>query len=184
MKYFTFIVLGLVLLTACNPQTKYAEELKEIDAYTQKLDSIEIILNGIDFDSLAYMQETASSNEKLIKRFYVSDTIDQNFAQKLDYNKSVRKLLKGALNERDKMFDELNALKTQFANLKTDILNGQYSKEQINNYLSVEKSDTKMLLMSIDEYNKMQNIQKKYFYSAAPAISAYLTKIMNEKQGD
>lgn len=184
MKYFTVVVLGLIFLSACNPKTKYAEELKEIDAYTQKLDSIENILNGIDFDSLAYMQETALSNEKLIKRFYVSDTIDQNFAQKLDYNKSVRKLLKGALNEREKMFDELKALKTQFANLKTDILNGQYSKEQINNYLSVEKSDTKMLLKSVAEYDKMQNNQKIYFYSATPVISNYLTKIMNEKQGD
>ena len=184
MKHFTFIALGLILLSACNPETKYANELKEIDTYSKKLDSVETILNGIDFDSLTYMQETALSNEKLIKRFYVSDTIDQDFAQKLNYNKYVRKHLKGAKEEKGNMLNELKALKIQFTNLKTDILNGLYSKDQINNYLSIEKSDTKLLINSVTEYDKMQKNAKTYFYFATPEISNYLTKIMNEKQGD
>lgn len=184
MKYFFLLVVGLVVLSACNPETKYVDELKEIDAYSKKLDSVETILNGIDFDSLVYMQETAASNEKLIKRFYVSDTIDQDFAQKLTYNKSVRKFLKGADEEKVKMYDELKALKNQFVNLKTDILNGLYSKAQISNYLSAEKKDTDMLLKSVSEFDEIQKLNKSYFYFSTPSISAYLTKIMNEKQSD
>jgi DNA integrity scanning protein DisA with diadenylate cyclase activity len=184
MKHFFLGILGLILLSACNPETKYADELKEIDAYTKKLDTIETILNGIEFDSLVYMQEVASSNEKLIKRFYVGDTIDQDFAQKLTFNKSVRKFLKGTNKEKVNMYAELNALKTQFANLKTDIINGLYNKEQISNYLSVEKKDTDMLLRSVTEFDKIQTLNKSYFYFATPSISAYLTKIMNEKQSD
>jgi DNA integrity scanning protein DisA with diadenylate cyclase activity len=184
MKHLFLCILGLVVLSACNPEVKYADELKEIDTYTKKLDTVESVLNGIEFDSLIYMQEVASSNEKLIKRFYVNDTINQDFAQKLTYNKSVRKFLKGADKEKVKMYNELNALKSQFANLKTDIINGLYNKEQISNYLSVEKKDSDMLLKSVTEFDKIQKLNKSYFYFATPSISAYLTKIMNEKQSD
>ena len=184
MKHFLLAILGLLVLSACNPETKYADELKEIDTYTKKLDSVETILNGIEFDSLVYMQKTAADNEKLIKRFYVSDTIDQVFAQKLAYNKSVRKFLKKADEEKIKMVNELDALKKQFTNLKTDILNGLYNKEQIKNYLKIEEDDTEMLLKSVMDYDIIQKRHKTYFYYSTPSISSYLTKTMNEKQTD
>jgi len=184
MKHLYLCILGLVVLSACNPETKYADELKEIDSYTKKLDTVEAVLNGIEFDSLVYMQEMASSNEKLIKRFYINDTLDEDFAQKLTYNKSVRKFLKGVDEEKVKMYDELKALTNQFEYLKTDILNGLYNKEQISNYLSVEKKDTDMLIKSVTEFEKIQKLNKSYFYFSTPSINTYLTKIMNEKQSD
>lgn len=184
MTRLFYILFSLIFLSSCNPETKYAEELKDIDSYTNKLDSIEIILNGIEFDSLVYMQETAHTNEKLMKRFYVNDTIDESFAQKLAYIKSVRKILSDVKDEQHRMFAELKALKVQLSNLKTDILNGLYNKEQIVNYLNKEKKDVDMLNKMVVDFNKMQSIEKNYFYYATPDIETYLTKAMNEKQDD
>ena len=61
-QIFLGLLLG-VLVISCNPETKYAEQLAEIETYNVKLDSIAQVINGIEIDSLLYIKNEAEKNE-------------------------------------------------------------------------------------------------------------------------
>lgn len=167
-------------MASCDNAVKYKTEIDEIDSYEMKLDSLADEINGIDFDSLVYMQAEADKNEKIIKTHYTPDTIDVVFAEKLNYNKGVRKSLKAVMKQKEDMMTEIDELKTQFGNLKTDILEGIYDKEQITDYLNVEKLDYDILELNVREFDLNQTKQKKNFYYANPQIAEYVAIILND----
>jgi hypothetical protein len=174
-------MLGLVLLAvSCDNATKYKTEISEIDTYQLKLDSLVDEINGIEIDSLIYMQAEAEKNEKIIKEYYAPDTIDAYFAEKLNYNKGVRKSLKAVEKQKGDLLKEIDELKIQFKNLKTDILEGICTQDQITDYLNVEKLDYDILALSFKEFNLNQNKQKISFYYANPQIAEYVEIILNE----
>jgi hypothetical protein len=175
------LCIGL-LLTACNPESKFKSELQQIDFNLEKLDSVESVINGIEFDSLSYMYEIALNNEQLIKRYYQSDTIDKALADVLVFNKGIRKSFADVDKVQQNFMSELSALKTQFRNLKTDILNGLYNKEQIEHFLAIESNDTKLLINGIDGFYKTQQIHKVNFYKVTPILDQYTSKLMNDHQ--
>ncbi len=182
MQHLWTSLLFVFVFWGCSPEEKYANQLTEIERYTTKLDSIEKVISGIDFDSLAFMQETAESNEKIIERYFHTDTIDANFAKKLALNKSVKLTLKNILSQKEKMFLEVEELKNQFTNLRVDIINGMYDEAQIENYFRTEKQDTDSLLKSIDEFMEIEKIQRQYFYKSNEEVSKFATKLMHENQ--
>ncbi len=165
---------------SCSPSKKFADEISQIETYENKLDSIEQIFNGIEFDSLQYMYEKALDNEKQIKRYYWSDTIDMDFAKKMDANKGIKKSLKNLQKKKEEFESEIIALKNQFSALKEDILNGLYTKEQINQYLTKEIADFDNLSFNFDSFNINQAGQKKYFYWSNPDLTNYIENSMDE----
>ena len=180
MKQILLVLSALFLITSCDNAVKYKTELSEIDLYQSKLDSLGEEINGIEFDSLVYMQAEADKNEKIIKTHYAPDTIEVVFAEKLNFNKGVRKSLKAVVKQKGDMIKEIDELKIQFKNLKTDILEGIYDADQITDYLNVEKLDYDILELSIREFNLNQSKQKKNFYYANPQIAEYVEIIMND----
>ena len=180
MKRVFLISAMLLLLASCDPGAKYKTELSEIDNYQLKLDSLSNEINGIEFDSLIYMQAEATANEKVIKSLFEPDTIDVVFAEKLNMNKGVRKSLGGVVKQKEEMLKEISELKLQFENLKEDILNGLYSKEQIVDYLNVEKLDFDILELGFKDFNLNQKKQKKNFYYANSQIAEYVEILLNE----
>ena len=180
--HFLILVSILFFIASCDNASKYKSELSEIKTYQSRLDSLANEINGIEIDSLLYMQAEAEANEKVIKKYYVADTIDMTFAKKMDKNKSVRKSLKDVVNQKQNMLTELEALKTQFSNLEKDILEGLYDKEQINDYLNVEKLDYDILALSYRDFNLNQKKQKANFYFANPQIAEYVDKLLNENK--
>jgi hypothetical protein len=180
IKQILSFVSVLLLITSCDNTVKYKAELAEIDLYESKLDSLDDEINGIEFDSLVYMQAEADKNEKIIKTHYAPDTIDVIFAEKLNLNKGVRKSLKAVMKQKGDMLKEIDELKIQFKNLKTDIYEGIYDADQITDYLNVEKLDYNILYFSVIEFDLNQTKQKKGFYYANPQIAKYVEIIMNE----
>ena len=163
MKSF-FIAFSLLFLAySCDNASKYKSELDQIEDNHLTLDSISTAINGIEFDSLVYMQVEAENNEKIIKTYYAPDTIDMVFAEKLNKNKSVRKSLKSIETQKQEILKEIEALKLQFNNLSADILKGLYTKEQISEYLNIENKDLDLLSLNYKDLNKNQIKQKKNF---------------------
>lgn len=180
MKYFLITLLSIFIITSCDNAKKYKTEIAEIDNKQLELDSLESVILGIDLDSLNYMQAEASANEAIIKKYYYADTIDMLFAGKLDKNKRVRKSLDGIENKKNKILLELVELRTQFTNLKKDILAGLYDSEQIENYLNVEKLDVEKLFFNIKSYTLLQEEQKKNFYYSNPQIKEYCEMLLKD----
>ena len=182
MKYFFFLITFAVVISSCDNATKYKTELDEISRYQHKLDSLSDEINGIEIDSLVYMQTQAEKNEQVIKKYYISDTIDIIFAKKLDKNKNVRKSLKGVKKQKQSMLTEIEAIKIQFSNLEKDILEGLYDKARITDYLNVEKLDYNILVLSYRDFKLNQKKQKGNFYYANPQISEYVEILLNENK--
>lgn len=180
IKQIIIVFSALFLIASCDNASKYKAEIVEIDNYQSKLDSLVEEINGIEFDSLVYMQAEADKNEKIIKTHYAPDTIDAVFAEKLNFNKGVRKSLKAVVKQKNDMLKEIEELKIQFTNLKIDIIEGIYDKEQITDYLNVEKLDYDILELSFKDFNLNQIKQKKNFYFANPQIAEYVEIILNE----
>lgn len=181
-QYFLIVFATFLLLTSCDNATKYKTELDEISNYQSKLDSLTDEINGIKIDSLIYMQAEAAKNERIIKQYYAPDTIDVAFVQKLNKGKSVHKSLKNVETQKQSMLTEIEALKIQFSNLEKDILEGLYDKEQITDYLNVEKLDYDILELNFKDFNLNQQKQKNNFYFANPQIAEYVEILLNENK--
>ena len=181
-QYFLIVLTAFLLFTSCDNASKYKTELIEISNYQSKLDSLTNEINGIEIDSLNYMQTVATKNESIINQFYAPDTIDVEFVKKLNKGKSVRKSLKNVTTQKQSMLTEIEALKIQFSNLEKDIIEGLYNKEQITDYLNVEKLDYDILELNFKDFNLNQQKQKSNFYFANPQIAEYVEILLNENK--
>lgn len=180
IKQIIFLFSALFLLASCDNASKYKAEIIEIDTYQLKLDSLIGEINGIEFDSLSYMQGEAEANEKILKSLFSPDTIDMVFAEKLNMNKGIRKSLSMVEKQKNDMLNEISELKSQFSNLKEDIINGLYNNEQIEDYLNVEKLDFDNLELSYRNFDLNQKKQKRNFYYSYPQITEYVEILLNE----
>ncbi|MFK8039125.1 MAG: hypothetical protein AB8B74_12595 [Crocinitomicaceae bacterium] len=169
----TILFLGLIF-AACNPEKKYASEIATIKTYEKSLDSLGEVYLAVKFDSLIMIQKQAQDYEKSIKTYYMADTISQDLASKLQYIKSVRKSLTNINVKKVSIGKELFALKTQFDNLKTDIIAGVFSAEQVTNYIAEEKQAYQALSLTISTLVNNEAKQLKDFKYAYPTVSEYV----------
>ncbi|MFK8044991.1 MAG: hypothetical protein AB8B72_05825 [Crocinitomicaceae bacterium] len=177
MKHIiVFLFLG-VLLISCNPEKKYAAEIQEIEKYETSLDSLVSVYNSIKFDSLTYIQSTASQAEKMIKMHYTADTISMDLGERLRFIKSVRKSL-GSIDVKKKSLKrELRMLKEQFATLKIDVQEGLYGRSQIDEYLLAEKKAYENLTENLNTVLDNQKKQLHDFNYAYPTVREYIELI-------
>lgn len=148
-----FCVVAILLsLTACDPASKYSKQISEIDSCMTVLDTIELRYYEIDFNGLDSLVKNILQNEADIKKYYVSDTIYQDLAKNLNKCKGIRKYFGDVKKDQIEFHEEIKALKGQFENLKTDISNGTLKEDQMNQYLTNEKSDLDLLNRSFSEF--------------------------------
>lgn len=178
-KYLLFSLTTLILaLTSCDPAKEFETELSTIDSCMQHLDSIEQIHKGINFDSLELMVTHIMENEDKIKNYYVSDTVDRELGELMNNCKGFRKSLKNAKGMGLTFIDEIFAIRKQLENLKTDILNGVFDKEQVKTYLAEEKDALNKLSLKFFDFNHMQQMQVQIYHQAVPKVDAYVAKLV------
>ncbi len=175
-KLFLLFILGVVFVS-CNPEKKYAKELSAIENYKIQLDSIKNLYDGIEYDSLVFMKNSALSYEKIVKKHYQADTIYQDFANKLSLLKGLRKSFKGLEINREAIKEELQALGSQFDNLETDIKNGVLNADQVKQFLGQEQAAFDKFNLHFKSIYLNQIKQKKNFYFANEAVYLYTEKI-------
>lgn len=171
------LFLGFV---SCNPAEQYKTELSEIDSSLQVIDSLEMLFDGIEFDSLKLMAEHVINNEKQIKLLYKPDTLDENLGKLMNESKTVRKKLGNVQKDQVAFGDELNAVKNQFKDLKADILEGLYDDQQIEEYLNVEKAALNKVFVGFTGFHKMQIGEKGRYYHATPLIDEYIQNLKSK----
>ncbi len=177
MKRLILFLALTGLIISCSPEKKFAKELAVLDQLETGLDSIMQLYATIDYDSLSYMKSTASDFEAFIKANYATDTINQDFANKMTYIKRVRKSLKHMDVNRKSVETESEALKKQFSDLKTDIKNGRFDATQISQYIGEEREAFDKFQLNFKSIYLNQLEQKSNFYFAEPTVSAYIDLI-------
>ncbi len=64
--------------------------------------------------------------------------------------------------------------------LKEDIINGIYTREQTEKYLAKEKNDLDILALTFNEFYDIQEKQSKIYYYAVPKVDQYIEQIKAE----
>lgn len=165
------------LATSCDPAKKYSAEISTIDSCLTELNELDVLYQGIEFDSLKQMVLHVKSNEKKMKTYYSSDTINADLGSHMNICKGIRKSLKGIESARVEFVSEITALKTQFENLKTDILNNVLNKEQIDDYLATEKDALEKFSLSFMAFYENQKLQSEYYYTSVPFVDQYVATL-------
>jgi hypothetical protein len=178
------LFISVLLLSSCNPASKYSAEMEKIDSCLVILDSLQTDYDGIEFDSLKGMVEHVLSNEDTIKKYYSPDTISMEIGIRMNDCKGIRKTLIGVESKKVNYRAEIADLKEQFATLKEDITNGVLTKDQLNEYLARELFDVNILQVSFNDFNAMQKVQKVYYYSSVPFIDELIIKLKSAPQED
>ena len=137
-------------------------------------------MSGINFDSLNFMVEHVRENEALIKQYYKPDTINAEFGRLMNECKGIRKKLSNLTKKRTDFGDEMNALKHQFMDLKTDIGNGLFTKEQVKGYLGDEKKNLEMLQLTFMEFYDNQTVQSEIYYHDVPQVDDFIKQLITE----
>lgn len=168
--FFGLSIISIVSMTSCSPADKYEAELAEIDSCMTVLDSIELTVNGIDFDSLIYMVDKVKANEDSIAKYYKPDTLSLEVGIRMNECKGIRKSLKNLEFKEQEYMTEVEALRTQFTNLRTDIENGVLEEEKVKGYLEEEKAALNVLNLTVSDFYTLQELEKAYFYHSVPFV--------------
>lgn len=171
------LAFSAITLTSCDPAKKFADEISDIDSCQAVLDSVDNLYQSINFDSLEYMVNHVLENEAKFKKYYSSDTVDMTLGSYMNSCKGVRKSLKDIRGFEMSFKNEIAILDSQFTNLKTDILNDLYSKDEIKTYLDEEKLALQKFCNSFDGFYVNQKEQAAVFYLASPYVDAYVANM-------
>jgi hypothetical protein len=180
VRFFSATVVMFFIgmsMTSCDPADTYKAELTEIDSCLKRIDTLEALFDGIDFDTLQIMVDHVNSNEATIKDIYEPDTLDPRFGRYVTESKMIRKTLTNLSSKQLNYGDELNAVKHQFIDLEEDITNGILTEEQIKEYLTVEKEALKKVDLTVMGFYDTQKLEKERYYYAVPEVDAYIEKI-------
>lgn len=181
MKRIEHLFYLLVLIGAtvsCDPAEKYKAEISEMDSCIAVIEDLETKLDGINFDSLMIMVDHVKHNEALLKQYYHPDTLDEHFGRLMNECKGIRKKMPELQGKEMKFGDELNAIKHQFMDLKTDAANGVYSDEKLRDYINKEKADLQIVESIFIEFYETQKQQSLIYYTDVPEVDAYIENLM------
>ena len=170
---FLLIVIP-IMAVSCDPEKEFKTEISEIDQHLAEIDSLENILDGIDFDSLKLMVEHVKRNEAEIKRMYTPDTLNEEFGRQMNDYKAIRKNLGNIGKDQSLYGDELNAIKHQLIDLQTDVKNGVLNKEQLTEYLAVEKAALDKVSLSFGTFYAMVSAERYRYQVVVPKVDEFI----------
>ena len=180
--FFPFVIglFILLMLGSCDPSNKYQKEIDQIDSSLVVLNDIETTLNGIDFDSLMFMVDHVRSNEDTIKKYYDPDTVSLYIGIRLNESKGIKKTLSEAKGKEIVFRTEIDALKKQFSDLKTDIENGVLKEDKMQEYIQNELQALNILNQSFVSFYDKQKVSKEFYYHSVPVIDSLIVELKNE----
>jgi outer membrane murein-binding lipoprotein Lpp len=154
-KLMNIILVAGIFLTGCSQEI----EMEKIGELNRDLAKAEENLN---FDSELFINRKAiiESNLQTIQNLY-TDTLTLELTNQLERYKVIKKIYSKKLGKYGELSKELEELKTQTANLETDLKNRKFSKEQFKTHLRTERNDIDKLLLESEGL-------KKSFYELEP----------------
>lgn len=162
-----FVLLMSLSIHSCS--NKYEQELLHLEDLTEKLEA-----NKKNFDLDIPLFESRIAYIKSTMRFFrndYQDSISLELGNNLSRYKGISKIYVKKTGEFKSNLKDQQELEVQLRNLKTDLLNGNLSKEEFKNYYNTEKAD-------IDKLINSSFSVKKNLYEVEPEYSR-ITKALN-----
>jgi hypothetical protein len=198
MRYIILGLLMVCMMSSCNDFNRKGQ-LQTIDRLNVSLDSMDHVLLENRIDTLAGIIIASNRLELRIKENYLADTIDLDFAKKMNRFKEIKKAFEteseaeeeegesegrregsmlgasyATINEGIK--DERETLKKLYA----DIDQGNGNRAAYDEYLSFEKRKVNQLSTLLAFYVKEKHRVLNEFYPLYEMLNAYASKLEDE----
>ena len=169
---FGILLVIFSFLFSCSDIEK-DRQVKKINGLTKSVEKLKIALTQYKISNVPEKKLAVYTVIKRIKSYYFTDTIDYQFAKKMNSYKVVKKSLKNLDGDYEKIRIALREEKIALRKLKSDIINCFGQREKYDEYISFEKNKTKKIKSLLDEYIYKKKEFTIAFDSLHPVLNDY-----------
>ena len=173
---FGILLVVFSCLFSCSDIEK-DRQVKKINVLTNSVEKLKIALTQNKISNVPEKKLAVYTVIKRIKSYYFTDTIDYQFAKKMNSYKVVKKSLKNLDGDYEKIRIALREEKIALRKLKSDVLNGFGQREKYDEYISFEKNKTKKIKSLLDEYIYKKKEFTIAFDSLHPILNDYSMRL-------
>jgi hypothetical protein len=175
MRFGIFLII-FSFLFSCSDIEK-DRQVKKINGLTNSVEKLKIALTQNKISDVAEKKLGVYTVIKRIKSYYFTDTIDYQFAKKMNSYKAARKSLIILESDYEKIRLALREEKIALRKLKSDVLNGFGQREKYDEYIYFEKNKTKKIKILLDEYIYKKKEFAIAFDSLHPVLNDYSIRL-------
>ena len=175
MRFF-FILFIISFFWSCSDieKDRQVKKIIELTSSVTKLKK-ELIKNKIS--NISDKKIAIYTVIKRIKSYYFIDTIDIQFAKKMDAYKQIRNSLKYLGGDYEKIRTSLEEEKMCLSRLKSDVINGFGQREKYFDNIRFEKNKIQQIKSLLNEYNTSKAKFTSAFDSLHPALNDYSIRL-------
>ena len=173
---FGILLVIFSFLFSCSDIEK-DRQVKKINGLTNSVEKLKITLTQNKISDVPEKKLAVYTVIKRIKSYYFTDTIDYQFAKKMNSYKAARKSLIILDSDYEKIRIALREEKITLRKLKSDVLNGFGQREKYDAYISFEKNKTKKIKSLLDEYIYKKKEFTIAFDSLHPLLNDYSMRL-------
>jgi hypothetical protein len=178
MKYVFFGSL-IFFLFACSDVNK-GNQLATISALNKTLDSIQVVLEKNEIDTIAALGAATNAVELRIKNNYYADTIDMELGKKMDAYKVMRRTIEPLSRSFNMLKSALEEEKVVLSNLQSDIDNGNGNRKEFSNYVTFESNKVNQMRKLLKEYVDQKVKTMKTFHALHDELDAFSMELVRK----
>ena len=179
---FGILLVIFSFLFSCSDIEK-DRQVKKINVLTNSVEKLNIALTQNKISNVPEKKLAVYTVIKRIKSYYFTDTIDYQFAKKMNSYKAARKSLIILDSDYEKIRIALREEKITLRKLKSDVLNGFGQREKYDAYISFEKNKTKKIKCLLDKYIYKKKEFTIAFDSLHPVLNDYSIRLEEKFKG-
>ena len=179
---FGILLVVFSCLFSCSDIEK-DRQAKKINVLTNSVEKLKIALTQYKISNVPEKKLAVYTVIKRIKSYYFTDTIDYQFAKKMNSYKVVKTSLKNLDGDYEKIRIALREEKIALRKLKSDVINGFGQREKYDEYISFEKNKTKKIKSLLDEYIYKKKEFTIAFDSLHPVLNDYSMRLEEKFKG-
>ena len=179
---FGILLVIFSFLFSCSDIEK-DRQVKKINGLTNSVEKLKITLTQNKISDVPEKKLAVYTVIKRIKSYYFTDTIDYQFAKKMNSYKAARKSLIILDSDYEKIRIALREEKITLRKLKSDVLNGFGQREKYDAYISFEKNKTKKIKSLLDKYIYKKKEFTIAFDSLHPVLNDYSIRLEEKFKG-
>ncbi len=173
---FGLLLVIFSFLFSCSDIEK-DRQVKKINGLTNSVEKLKIALTQNKINNVSEKKIRVYTVIKRIKSYYFTDTIDYQFAKKMNSYKAARKSLIILESDYEKIRLALREEKIALRKLKSDVLNGFGQREKYDEYIYFEKNKTKKIKILLGEYIYKKKEFAIAFDSLHPVLNDYSIRL-------
>jgi hypothetical protein len=173
---FGILLVIFSFLFSCSDIEK-DRQVKKINGLTNSVEKLKIAQTQNKISNVPEKKLAVYTVIKRIKSYYFTDTIDYQFAKKMNSYKAARKSLMILDGDYEKIRLALREEKIALRKLKSDVINGFGQREKYDEYISFEKNKTKKIKILLDEYIYKKKEFTIAYDSLHPVLNDYSIRL-------